>query len=146
MSIADAEIINVYTPHTKKVTHIYLKESSAILSTSNDGTLKVTTLCPEFDNMVIEPKEFELTCFTLREQSFNPSKIDFFVGTSLGKLFYFYNGWFNNEKELIHDDRQEGPVTNVVCYKDLVAWSTSSNIRLIHYSRRQKICLIERPK
>ena len=95
---------------------------------------------------MIDPKEFELTCFSLKEATFNPSKIDFFVGTATGKLFYFYNGWFNNEKELIHNDKDEGPITNVLCYNDLVAWSTSTKIRLIHYSKRQKICLIERPK
>jgi len=110
-------VVNTFAPHQKKVTNVYLKENSAILSTSNDGTLRITSLCPEFDNIVIEPKEFELTTFALRATSFNPSQIDFFVGTAQGKLFYFYNGWLSNEKELIHDDREEGPITNVVCYQ-----------------------------
>ena len=113
-----------------------MRKNSAILSTSNDGTLKITSLCPEFDNMMIDPKEFELTCFALRNQAFNPKNIDFFVGTSQGKLFYFYNGWFSNEKELIHNDKVEGPITNILCHNDLVAWSTPTKIRLIHYSRK----------
>jgi hypothetical protein len=49
-------------------------------------------LSPEFDDILLEPNEFEITCFCLRN-TFTPSLIEFFVGTSKGKLFYFYNGW-----------------------------------------------------
>jgi hypothetical protein len=34
----------------------------------------------------------------------------------------------------------------VTCFNDVVAWATPLNIRVIHYSKKQKICLIERPK
>lgn len=37
-------------------------------------------------------------------------------------------------------------ITNILCFNDIVTWSTANKIRVIHYSRRQKICLIERPK
>jgi hypothetical protein len=40
--------------------------------------------------------------------------MEFFVGTGLGKLFYFYNGWLKNDKETIHEIPDEGPITNVV--------------------------------
>jgi hypothetical protein len=52
----------------------------------------VTTLCPEFDDITHDIGEFELSSFTLRN-TFNPSNIEFFIGTASGKLFYFYNGW-----------------------------------------------------
>ena len=61
-------------------------------------------------------------------------------------MFYYCNGLLSNQKEIIHDEKAEGAVTNVVCYNDLVAWSTATKIRLIHYSKKQKICLIEQPK
>lgn len=86
-------IVNTYQTHQKKITSIYIKESSAIITTSYDGYLKITSLCPEFDNMSLEIKELELSCFCLRAMTFNASNIEFFIGTSLGKLFYFYNGW-----------------------------------------------------
>jgi hypothetical protein len=31
-------------------------------------------------------------------------------------------------------------------HNDVVAWATNTNIRVIHFSKRQKICLIEKPK
>jgi hypothetical protein len=66
-------VFETYTPHTKKITGIYYKELSAILTTSDDGTLRVTTLCSDFDHWTIEPKELELSCFSLRAATFNPS-------------------------------------------------------------------------
>lgn len=98
--------------------------------------------------MLIEPNEYELTSFALRAPTFTPSQIDFFIGTASGKVFYLYKKWLvtNDGKDPIHEDLEEGPVTSIVCNDDLVAWSTATKIRLIHYSRKQKICLIERPK
>ena len=93
INIESGNIVNVFQAHTKKITNIYIKEYSAIISTSYDSYLKITTLCPEFDNMQLELNEYELSCFSLRAQSFNASQIEFFIGTALGKLFYFYNGW-----------------------------------------------------
>ena len=95
--------------------------------------------------MSLDIQEYEISCFCLRN-TFNPSYIEFFIGTAGGKLFYFYNGWIQNTKEVIHNNAEEGPILNVQCFNDIVAWATPANIRVIHYSRKQKICIIERPK
>jgi hypothetical protein len=58
-------IVNKYQTHTKKVTSIYIKETSAIISSSHDGFIKITSLCPEFDSMSLDIKELELSCFCL---------------------------------------------------------------------------------
>jgi WD40 repeat protein len=142
-NIQTGEVMAVFTPHTKKVNCLFVKEGSVIISCSNDGTIKITSLCPEFDHLSIDTKEFELTCFTLRTLPFNHSTLDFFCGTSQGKMFFYYNGWFDSQKELIQEDKEEGMITNILCYNDIVTWSTMHKIRVIHYSRRQKICLIE---
>ena len=92
MDAESGELLETYTAHTKKITSIYLKEQSAILTTSDDGVLRVTSLCPEFDHWAIEPKEYELSCFALRSPTFNASMVELFIGTSQGKLFYYYNG------------------------------------------------------
>jgi hypothetical protein len=113
------------------------------LTASFDGTLHVTSLCTDFDSWKIEPKELEVTCFTLRSPTFNPSHVEFFIGTTQGKFFYYYSAFLSSQKEVIHDDKNEGIITNCICYNDLVVWSTATKIRLIHYSKRQKICLIE---
>lgn len=42
------------SPHTKKISNLYLKEATAIVSTSFDGLLRVTSLCPDFDDIKIE--------------------------------------------------------------------------------------------
>ena len=89
------------------MTNIYLKEGAAIVSSSLDGLIRVTTLSNEFDDMTVDPQEFEISAFTLR-QSFNPSKFELFIGTLSGKLFYYYNGWFQNTKEIIHNKEEEG--------------------------------------
>lgn len=122
-----------------------MKEQTAIITTSYDGLIIVSTLCPEFDDITHDIGEFELSCFALRN-SFNASNIEFFIGTASGKLFYFYNGWLQNTKEKLNEKDDEGPVTNVVCYKDIVAWSTMKCIKVIHYSRKLKICMIARPE
>lgn len=106
-------LVHTFTAHTKKVTHLYIKEYSAIISCSHDGYLKITSLCPEFDNMMLEVQEFELSCFSLRGPTFNASNIEFFIGTALGKLFYFYNGWLQNTKEIIHHNEAEGTINSV---------------------------------
>jgi hypothetical protein len=43
--------------------------------------------------MSLDIKELELSCFCLWGITFNASNIEFFIGTTMGKLFYFYNGW-----------------------------------------------------
>ncbi|CDW71200.1 vacuolar protein sorting-associated protein 41 homolog [Stylonychia lemnae] len=139
-------LVNKYQAHSKKITSIYLKETSAIISSSHDGIIKITSLCPEFDTMTLEIKELELSCYCLRALTFNASNIEFFIGTTQGKLFYFYNGWLQNTKEVIHNNQEEGPILCVTSYQDVVSWATPKNIRVIHYGKKQKICLIERPK
>lgn len=129
-------LLNTYQLHSKKITGIYIKDSSAIITCSYDGLLKITSLCPEFDSMTLEIKELELSCFCLRGASFNASNIEFFIGTPLGKLFYFYNGWLQNTKEILHLNEEEGPVLTVVCYHEIVAWATPKNIRVIHFSKK----------
>lgn len=47
-------IVKKTQAHSKKITCLYIKEHSAIVSTSFDGILRVTSLCPEFDDMLIE--------------------------------------------------------------------------------------------
>lgn len=37
-------------------------------------------------------------------------------------------------------------MNNVICFNDIVAWATPASIRFIHYGKKQKICIIERPK
>lgn len=93
-------------------------------------------MCPEFDNMMLELNEYELTCFSLRASTFNASQIEFFIGTAFGKLFYFYAGWLKNDKENIHDNADEGPVTVISCYQDIVSWATPKNIRVIHFAKK----------
>lgn len=140
-----SNIVKKIQPHNRKITNVVIKENSAIISSSHDGFLVISFLTTEFEDMRIDLQELELSCFCLKS-SFNPSQIEFFIGTCLGKLFYFYNGWLQNTKEVIHNNQTEGPITNVTCFNDIVAWSTPQNIRVIHYSKKQKICLIERPK
>ncbi len=86
-------LVNSFQAHDKKITSAYIKEYSAIITSSHDGYLKITTLCPEFDNRTLEVMEYELSCFSLRGSSYIASNVEFFIGTALGKLFYFYNGW-----------------------------------------------------
>jgi hypothetical protein len=107
--------------------------------------LKITSLCPEFDDIIYELQEFELNCFSLKN-TFNASNIEMFVGTQSGKMLYYSTGWFQNTKEIMHNNKDEGPVTNVVCHKDVVCWSTLKNIRVIHYAKKQRICIITRPE
>jgi hypothetical protein len=44
----------------------------------------------------------------------------------------------------------EGPITNVSSYrrddKDMVVYSTATRIRVIHYEKKQKICMLEIPE
>jgi len=122
--------------HQKKITGLYMKEKTAVLSVSDDGHFRITSMCPEFDNKLIDPQEFELTCFALRAPTFNPSAIEIFFGSALGKMFYYSCGFLAVDKQIIYEDRKEGPITNVVCHQDIVAWSTPSKIRVIHYSKK----------
>jgi hypothetical protein len=135
-----------FQPHTKKITHIYIKEGAALITTSHDGKLKITSLCVDFDHLEFDLNEFELSCFALRAPTFNPSNIEFFIGSALGKLYYYYKGWIKYDKEQINDNNNEGPITTVVAHMDIVAWATPQNIRVIHYQKKQKMCIIERPK
>ncbi len=89
----------------------------------------------EIDDMTIEMNEDLLTCFT-PSSAFNPASIEFFVGNSSGKMFYFYKGWISDNKEIIHDAASEGSLTNVVYYKGVICWATINNIRVIHYQRK----------
>lgn len=95
----------------------------ALISSSFDGKIKIESLCADFDDMELEMGEEELTCFSTKGP-FNPSTIEFFVGTGKGKLIYFYKGWISDTKEIIHNKIDEGPVTQVIFYHDLLAWST----------------------
>lgn len=94
--------------------------------------------------MTIQLNEDLITTFT-PTTAFNPSNIDFFVGTSVGKLIYFYKGWINDNKESIFVDDKQNTITSVVYFRGFVAWSTVESIRVIHYQKKQKICLIKRP-
>lgn len=145
INASTGNIVSKHLTHAKKITQVYIKEYVAIISISFDGLLKITSLCSEFDDIEIDIEEYELSCFSLRH-AFNSGKLEFFIGTGHGKLVYFYNGFFQNTKEVIHSDDKEGPITTVVCKDEVVTWATPKNIRVIHYSEKQKICLIERPK
>ena len=81
LSYANGELIKDIQPHDKKITHIYIKEKTALISTSHDGTLYITSLCPEFDDIPLPMQENELSCFSTR-QTFNAASLEFFVGTS----------------------------------------------------------------
>jgi hypothetical protein len=103
----------------------------------------------------------ELTSFSLRFIPFihrNAKFIEFFVGNAQGKLIHYNkdlsykpgsNTRDNSTKDIIFDNPAEGPITCVQCYnredKDLVAYSTATRVRVIHYEKRQKICMIEIP-
>ena len=89
-------MLQSYEAHTKKITCIYYKELSAILTTSDDGTLRVTSLCSDFSNWTVDPKEMELSCFCLRASTFNASQFELFIGTQTGKMFYYYSGLLQN--------------------------------------------------
>lgn len=52
--IESGKLVAIYQAHKKKVTCVFIKETSAILSVSYDGFLKITSLCPEFDNMEVD--------------------------------------------------------------------------------------------
>ena len=39
-------------------------------------------------------------------------------------------------KEIIFDDASEGPITNILCHKDVVAYSTKTKVRVIHYEKK----------
>ena len=78
-----------------------------------------------------------------------------FIGSQQGQLIYFKKDliWTRDSrtadqsiKEIIFEDSSEGPITNILSYKDVVAYSTKTKVRVIHYERRQKICMIERPE
>jgi hypothetical protein len=101
----------------------------------------------------------ELTSFSLRFIPFihrNAKFIEFFVGNAQGKLIHYNkdlsykpgsNTRDNSTKDIIFDNPAEGPITCVQCYnredKDLVVYSTATRVRVIHYEKRQKICMIE---
>ena len=34
----------------------------------------------------------------------------------------------------------------MMCHNEIVTWATPQNIRMIHFGKKQKICIIERPK
>lgn len=87
-----------------------MKEKVAIISSSVDGTLKILSLTPDFDDMQVPLDEEEITCFSTKG-NFQPSSIEFFLGTSKGKLIYFYKGWISDTKEIIHNKIEEGPVS-----------------------------------
>ena len=52
----------------------------------------------------------------------------------------------NSVKEIIFENATEGPITNVQCDKDFVVYSTANRVRVIHYEKKQKICMIEIPE
>jgi hypothetical protein len=103
----------------------------------------------------------ELTCFSLRFIPFihrNAKFIEFFIGNSQGKLIHYNKDLSytptshtkdNSTKEIIFDNPAEGAITCVQCYnrdgKDLVVYSTATRVRVIHYDKKQKICMIEIP-
>lgn len=45
-----SEIASVTQMHAKKISDVYLKDGIAVITTSYDGTLKVTSLCSEIDD------------------------------------------------------------------------------------------------
>lgn len=149
---------------------MYLQQGTAVFTISDDGLLRMTSMLQELDNFYIETLEnypqtnpgepvrrVELTCFTLRFLPFihrNAKFIEFFIGNSQGKLIHYNkdlsytptsNTKDNSTKEIIFDNASEGPITNVQCYKDLVVYSSSTRVRVIHYEKKQKICMIEIP-
>lgn len=81
--LVDSNTSNIFKkcqPHSKKINQIFMKEKTAVVTISNDGILRITSMSPEFDDIKIELQEFELTSFCLR-YAFNPSQLEFFVGT-----------------------------------------------------------------
>jgi len=123
-------------PHEKQITALYMQQKVAVLSVSDDGMFKITSMSTEFENKTIDPQEHELKCFALRDEQFNYNNLELFFGTGSGKLFYYSWGFIKVDKQIIFDDAKEGPITNVVCSNDIVAWSTLKKIRIIHFSKK----------
>ncbi len=136
-----------------------------MFTVSDDGLFKMTYLIPNVPNCTIFPELYypnkqnvELTCFSLRHLPFihrSTNFLEVFIGSQLGQLIYYKKDliWTHESKtadqsvkEIIYDDRSEGAITNILSYKDVVVYSTKTKVRVIHYEKRQKICMIERPE
>lgn len=73
-------VLHTYEPHRSKVTMVYLKEDTAVISSSIEGKVVVNFHDEELESIAITLNEDDLTCFCTKG-TFNPAKVEFFYGT-----------------------------------------------------------------
>lgn len=152
-----------------KINQLYLQQGIALFSVSDNGLLRMYSMVDDLGHFYIDAenipqtslansvRKVELTCFCLRFIPFihrNAKFIEFFIGNAQGKLIHCKRDLLfkpdsktkdNSTKEIIFDNPAEGPITGVQCNNDLVVYSTATRVRIIHYEKKQKICMIEKP-
>ena len=104
-----------YMAHSRKVTDIWMQHNKAIVSTSHDMKIKITSLTSEFDDQAIEVEGYqeELQCIAVIDNQCAPASLNCFVGTMEGRLLLYSRSWLGGTAEILHNMTEEGAVTQV---------------------------------
>lgn len=81
------EIESRFQPHQKKITGIFLREASFVVTSSFDGFINFTSLRQDKPNKQINPKGYEISCLCYLD---NPNReYEMLIGFVKGDMQYY---------------------------------------------------------